>query len=156
MSSSLSAILSSSQSVRFGLLNFQILMELHSKHQIYVVNDNLSSGQRRLRGSIDKVHRLWRLLWGSLRSPPHPCQSTKESGKSTLTLVFCNHISRSQRLSQSFKWRSHPHLAFSVFWWRGWSWQWRSASNTSLSSSHMIGHPWRWFQQTNNRKWDRR
>ena len=48
-----------------------------------------------------------------------------------------------------------PHLAFSVFWWRGWSWQWRSASNTSLSSSHMIGHPWRWFQQTNNYKWEK-
>ena len=36
----------------------QIIMELHSRHQMYVVNDNFSSGQRRLRGSIDKVHRL--------------------------------------------------------------------------------------------------
>ena len=67
----------------------QIIMELHSKHQIYVVSDNFSSGQRRLRGSTDKVHRLWCLLWGSLRSPPYPCQSTKESGKSTSILLFC-------------------------------------------------------------------
>ena len=45
------------------------------------------SGQRCVCWPADKVHSLWRLLWGSLWNPPHPCQSSKEPGELSVTFI---------------------------------------------------------------------